>query len=98
LNPKVRVAYNNVSDVIVNPVGGTWPSRGVKLKGVWKYRWIRWSEWLSRWLRDRRVAMRLEAWKNEARKEGEDKNVELGTVCLVDEMQVLLSNGWMHVR
>jgi hypothetical protein len=98
LNPNVRVTYNNVSDAIVNPKGGgTWPTRGVKLKGVWTYRWIRWSQWLSRWLRDRRVSTRFQQWKNEPRQEGEDEHVEPGTACLVDEMQVLLSNGWKHV-
>ena len=99
LNPNVRVTYNNVSDAIVNPKGGgTWPTRGVKLKGVWTYRWIHWSQWLLRWLRDRRVSTRFQQWKNEPRQEGEDEHVEPGAACLVDEMQVLLSNGWKHVR
>lgn len=38
------------------------------------------------------VGRRLKEWE----KEGKERN-EPGRICLVDEMQVLLSNGWMHL-
>ncbi|KAK4950160.1 hypothetical protein LTR10_011137 [Elasticomyces elasticus] len=88
VNPNVRVGYNGTAYHAVND-GRVWPSSYAIMTGVWRNR-------ITRWLRvsntpDRVVEGRLRAaeqWAPEA--------TESGEFCLIDEMQILLWNGWGH--
>ena len=97
LNPNVRVSYNEVADKVVSPQIDIWPSRGRKLLGIWENRWARWSGWPWRRRERRVVSKRIQAWRDEATKSGEDR-IEVGTHCVIDEMQILVYNGWEHQR
>ena len=87
LNPKVRVgysttAYNAVSQPALYPSSIVW--------ALWENRLRRW--FTTTWFEKSVVTRRLAAWR------AEDKgNEEPGTACLVNEMQVLVENGWAHV-
>jgi len=86
LNPNVRVGY----DVAAYRAMRSSPSVRTILGGLWENR-------LRRWLTTTRLEMsivnrRLAAWHGE-----DSKNIEKGKVCLVNEMQVLMENGWAHV-
>lgn len=96
LNPLVRVAYNKDANDVVNPKEGGWPSRPRKVWGIWINRWARWTGWPWRLYTAWKLDRRLRKWEEEGVGEGEDRG-EVGKICLVDEMQVLLGNGWMHV-
>lgn len=97
LNPNIRVAYREEANAIVNPDNGEWPTAAGKMQGIWANRWIWWTGWPWRWHAERKVSRRLKQWEVGERKNGEVERIEPGRICLVDEMQVLLSNGWMHV-
>jgi hypothetical protein len=88
LNPKVRVGYNMTAYEAVNP-GGSWLSSWQILSGLWENR-IRRFITSARW-HEMTIRRRLNKWKQE--NPGDE---ELGLFCLVDEMQVLLWNGWRH--
>jgi len=89
LNPRVRVGYNLAAYEATHPTGAAWVSTWDIFKGMWRNRIKRWTtvtfEGLVR-------ARRLRAW--EAEKHG---NKEPGDFCLINEMQVLVDNGWAHV-
>jgi hypothetical protein len=40
------------------------------------------------------VSRRLKAWERE---DSTGNRAEYGTFCLINEMQVLVANGWAHV-
>jgi len=60
-------------------------------------RWQYYMGWPGRWSERWRLAGRLKKWRKEALDDGEEKHVEPGEVCLVDEMMVLVENGWIHI-
>ena len=97
LNPNVRVAYNADAYKAVHADGGQWPSRWQKVKGVWKNRALRWARWPSRYLERRLVQGRIDSWMKSPLEKGANKNSEAGAICTVDEMQVLVINGWKHL-
>jgi hypothetical protein len=87
------VGYNPAAYKSVNPqYGGMWPTWREKVKGVWQNRLSRWFVWPRRWSEKMRVEWRVRAW--EAENEG---NHEEALHCLINEMQVLVENGWQHV-
>jgi hypothetical protein len=97
INPNVRVAYKSAANAIVNP--GTehgWPDAWGKVRGVWANRWARWMWWS--WGRKDNIviAERLKRWREQGRAQGVGDE-EKGRACLVDEMQVLVDNGWKHL-
>lgn len=93
LNPNVRVGYNPYAYETVNPqYGGVWPTWREKVKGVWQNRLSRWLVWPRRWSEKLQVKRRVRAWEAE----GKD-NHEEALHCLINEMQVLVENGWQHV-
>lgn len=97
LNPNVRVSYNSEADKVVNPKTGSWPNRGEKFWGIWDNRVARWTGFPRRMAERYVVRIRLQTWRNEA-KQGDGKALdEAGTYCLINEMQVLIWNGWAHV-
>ncbi|KAK0771288.1 hypothetical protein LTR91_005089 [Friedmanniomyces endolithicus] len=89
VNPNVRVGYDGTAYEAVNH-GGVWPSVYAIAVGMWRNRLLRWLR-LARAPVDWVVEARLREWKRV-----DSANVEPGAFCLIDEMQVLLWNGWGH--
>lgn len=98
LNPNVRVSYNIEADKIVNPKAGKWPSKMEILEGVWSNRWARWTRVPRRYLERFVVNRRVRLWRLEMRKRGHKEVREEGIFCLINEMQVLVENGWAHIQ
>lgn len=96
MNPNVRVSYNSQADEIVNSKRG-WPSKREVWMGIWWNRWARWSGFPSRYAERFVVERRVRRWRNEAQQIGHADVNEEGVYCLVNEMQVLVENGWAHV-
>ncbi|KAI9780712.1 MAG: hypothetical protein M1816_002761 [Peltula sp. TS41687] len=104
MNPSVRVAYNAAAYATVNGAvadgkrsTGWWPSMTARIRGIWRNRLVRYTSltWPRRW----KVMRRVRKWEAENRR---SKNIkenehEIGTICLIDEMQVLVANGWAHL-
>ncbi|KAB8265402.1 cryptococcal mannosyltransferase 1-domain-containing protein [Aspergillus pseudonomiae] len=89
LNPNVRVGYSSPAYLAVNPMENSWLSSFSIASGVWKNRVLRWIT--TPWFKENIVWMRLWKWEKLS-----DENIEPGTFCLVNEMQVLTENGWAH--
>jgi hypothetical protein len=92
VDPNVRVTYNGTtySSVSASEKGGQWPSTWQIVTGLWKNRLKRWGS-AFRW-RDRSIEGKVEAW----RMQDADRHHEHGAYCLIDEMQIMLWNGWGH--
>ncbi|CZT23944.1 related to polysaccharide export protein (CAP59) [Ramularia collo-cygni] len=91
INPGVRVGYNAPAYEAINPPGaGTWVSTFGIVYGSWENRLRRW--FTTTWLKEMLVKRRLAAWEKESK-----LNLESGPFCLINEMQVLIKNGWAHV-
>jgi hypothetical protein len=89
LNPNVRVGYNSLAYDAVHSTD-CWLSSYDILRGLWKNRLRRWIT--TPWLKSLVVSRRVRAW------EAVHRDVkESGTFCLINEMQVLVANGWAHV-
>ncbi|KAH8811218.1 glycosyltransferase family 69 protein [Xylogone sp. PMI_703] len=98
LNPNVRVSYNPEADEVVNPKVGVWPTTRERVEGIWRNRLARWSGFIQRLTEDYVVNRRLKSWQAEqAKAEGLANPREPGSYCLINEMQVLVENGWAHV-
>lgn len=93
LNPNVRVGYNSRAYDTVNPSGikaSAWVGTGTVLSGSWENRLLRWLT--MEWFKEGTVRRRIRKWQ------APDKDrVETGVACLINEMQVLVWNGWAHV-
>lgn len=90
INPHVRVGYNGTAYHQVNPGNaGSWPSSFSIASGIWSNRVRRWLRFLA--FQDHTVANRIASWKQQS-----PANQEPGPFCLIDEMQILLWNGWGH--
>ncbi|KAF2861512.1 glycosyltransferase family 69 protein [Piedraia hortae CBS 480.64] len=84
VNPNVRVTYDAAAYGRVK--GGVWPKWPWNIvAGIWKNRFNRWC---SRGHRDEKrvIAKRLAQWQGK----------EPGADCLIDEMHIMLWNGWGH--
>lgn len=90
LNPRVRVAYNSPAYDAVHPAHHWLSSSWRILMALWENRLRRWTTtpWFKQWVVSRRVG-RL--------KSTDQHHYEPGEFCLIDEMQVLVVNGWAHV-
>lgn len=93
LNPNVRVSYNPQADAVVRPATGSWPKREEKFWGLWQNRLARLTGLPRRFFESHVVHTRLRSWQAET----SINSKENGTYCLINEMQVLVSNGWAHV-
>ncbi|EEP81276.1 conserved hypothetical protein [Uncinocarpus reesii 1704] len=94
LNPNVRVGYNEQAYLETHPrSSATWPSSRERIKGVWQNRAARWVNLPYRNLENLVVRWRVRRWKAENGLEREER----GLYCLINEMQVLVRNGWAHV-
>ncbi|EMC98548.1 glycosyltransferase family 69 protein [Baudoinia panamericana UAMH 10762] len=89
INPNVRVAYNGSSYDAMN--AGTWPSSWSISKGLWLNRGLRWMRALGLWRKDHSKEAKLKAWRRQ-----DPANTESGESCVIDEMQILVWNGWGH--
>lgn len=90
INPHVRVGYNGPAYEAVNPDQGIWLSSSELLIGLWKNRIWRWTS--TNLFKGLTVDRRIRAWEST-----DPARHELGPHCLINEMQVLVSNGWAHV-
>ena len=89
LNPNVRVGHNLAAYDAVHP-RGPWLSSLEIFAGLWKNRLSRWIS--IPWIKRHRISFRLGLWQNQ-----EPESREPGEICLNDEMQVIVENGWAHV-
>ena len=85
LNPNVRVGYSPEAYAAVKS-----PSMGQGLIGIWTNRLWRWTT--SPKVKTLRMSSRFKSWS-----EGGADRSEPGRFCLINEMQVLVANGWAHV-
>jgi hypothetical protein len=90
LNPNVRVGYDGSSFETVRPIR-YWLSFWRIARGLWENRLRRWTT-LSIFTKESVVRKRVRKWKNLSK-----QNHEHGDFCLIDEMQVLVAAGWIHV-
>ena len=89
LNPRVRVGYSGEAYDAVN-AKSPWLSDFEILRGSWENRLSRW--FTTTWFKTRIVNCRLSAWRKQ-----DPAHEEIGTSCLINEMQVLVANGWAHL-
>lgn len=95
LNPNVRVGYKAEAYDAVHPEGkraNAWVGTASVLHGSWENRILRW--FTTMWFEDATISRRIGKWQ------ASDESVrrkESGTACLINEMQVLVANGWAHV-
>jgi len=89
LNPNVRVGYNGQAYEAVHP-NGPWVTYYDIWTGLWKNRFNRW--FTTPWFKVRRVSRLKHQWERQR-----PNRTENGTFCLINEMQVLVANGWAHV-
>ena len=99
VNPRVRVGYDAAAYEGAHPPGsddkggGPWLSTWSVFWGLWTNRVVGWVTWVYEdTLVKRRVRRRLHAWKKE-----DESHDEPGAFCLINEMQVLVWNGWAHI-
>ncbi|THX26260.1 hypothetical protein D6D11_10322 [Aureobasidium pullulans] len=91
LNPNVRVGYSSHAYREVHPEGSnSWIPLYWIARGLWINRLMRWFS--SPWLKELVVKRRVDQWVRE-----HPNSQEVGTSCLINEMQVLAANGWAHV-
>ncbi|KAL6353097.1 hypothetical protein LRP88_13585 [Fusarium phalaenopsidis] len=89
LNPNVRVGYDRRAYELIHP-SGSWLTHTQILSGLWKSRLARWftTPWFKEW------------WVRSLEREWQRQNPgrsENGMMCVINEMQVLVHNGWAHV-
>lgn len=89
LNPKVRVGYNGPAYAAVHPAH-EWLSS-------WRIVWSLWESRVRRVLttpmfKEWTIHRRVSTWEGM-----DEKHQEPGEFCLINEMQVLIANGWAHV-
>jgi hypothetical protein len=71
-----------------------WPATGARVYGRWANRFARVFKRPRLLFEYWTVHRRLQTWK--AAKHSEVRN-EIGVHCLINEMHVLVGNGWAHV-
>lgn len=89
VNPNVRVGYTGEAYSAVQ-ASRRWLTTYDMLCGIWQNRLRRWTT--TSWFKRRLVSSRLRTWRKT-----EPHLAEPGAHCLINEMQVLVSNGWAHV-
>ena len=89
INPHVRVGYKSEAYEVVHD-SDRWPASGSALWGIWRNRVARWVTTTR--LKKRLVEKRLNDWGRQ-----DKSRFEKGKLCLINEMQVLVENGWAHV-
>ncbi|KAL8836052.1 MAG: hypothetical protein Q9170_003065 [Blastenia crenularia] len=90
LNPNVRVGYNAEAYHKVHQIT-PWPTISESVVGLWKNRLWRWIT--PTFHKKIKVAGRLRKWTGKGLGEVSEREI----YCLINEMQVLVANGWAHV-
>lgn len=91
LNPNVRVGYSGPAYEAVHSLSTSpWISTFSVVLGSWSNRVLRWVT--TPYFKEEAVEGRVNMWRKKAK-----GNVEGGGFCLINEMQVLIWNGWAHV-
>lgn len=100
LNPAVRVGYDAHAYALTH-IGQEegFMSLWDYVMGAWKNRLVRWknngvSSSAGQNMKD--VYRRISKWEAEGAKNGEHRK-EAGDFCTIDEMHILVENGWKHV-
>lgn len=97
LNANVRTAYGAAAYDIVNSAPRrVWPLPTERIMGMWRNRLARLFSGIRAFVEDWVVWRRVQSWMAEEPAAGM-LNEEAGVHCLIDEMQVLVENGWKHV-
>lgn len=89
VNPEVRVGYSGEAYDAVHQ-GDCWLTLFDVMFGIWENRLRRWLT--TSWIERRVVTSRLRDWAK-----AKAHRSEPGVHCLINEMQVLIWNGWAHV-
>ena len=89
LNPDVRVGYSPDAYAAVHS-RSAWPGMFAKIFGIWSNRI--WRIFTTTSFKTSTINKRLAAWVK-----GIPDASEPGKFCLINEMQVLIENGWAHV-
>ncbi|KAL8682596.1 MAG: hypothetical protein Q9186_001369 [Xanthomendoza sp. 1 TL-2023] len=90
LNPNVRVGYNAEAYEKVHQ-GVAWPSIAESILGLWRNRFSRWVT--PAFWKTGKVRGRIRRWTRKGLGEVSQRE----SLCLINEMQVLVANGWAHV-
>ncbi|EEH50429.1 uncharacterized protein PADG_06508 [Paracoccidioides brasiliensis Pb18] len=89
LNPRVRVGYN----LVAYEAARAFPSKREAIVGWWKGLF---ASLLDLPWQSADIAKRVRHWQRKG--VGDSKsNKEVGIPCLIDEMQVIVYNGWAHL-
>lgn len=95
VNPAVRVGYvKKAYEDTHFGLNRDFISAAEYVKGVWRNRII--GSVGGGMKQAKAVRMRVAQWKKEGRKQGKERD-EVGEMCLIDEMHVLIWNGWKHL-
>ncbi len=89
VNPHVKVAYNKGAYDHMNGPEGDLRMRSFLYRS-WENRLRRWLT--TDWFKSRVVRARLKQWERKS-----SSNTEMGIDCIINEMQVLVHNGWAHL-
>lgn len=89
VNPTVRVGYSGEAYDNIQPEA-PWSSTFEIWTACWKNRFLRWST--TTWFKNQIVYWRLWRWRR-----GDLSHREPGDFCVINEMHVLVHNGWAHV-
>jgi hypothetical protein len=89
VNPQVRVGYNGEAYDKIHSQGSMLSSWQI-FRALWENRLRRWvtTPRLKEW----RVWRSVDKWRKES-----EEHKEVGEHCIVNEMQVIIDNGWAHV-
>lgn len=91
VNPSVRVGYNGLAWTYVQPAAwDQWLNPVRIVLNSWENRIRRWTT--TTWIKESAMRRKVSAWASE--KKG---RAESGSVCLINEMQILTWYGWAHV-
>ncbi|KAI0018296.1 cryptococcal mannosyltransferase 1-domain-containing protein [Xylariomycetidae sp. FL0641] len=94
LNPNVRVGYS--VDAYHHVRTNRFPNAFWTVVGAWANRIQNRRMSIQSQLETREVQKRLEQWKVET-PNGDLPRFEPGEACLINEMQIMWSNGWKHL-
>lgn len=100
LNPAVRVGYDTRAYALTHAGAEKgFVSRRAYVLGAWKNRFARWknngvSSSAGQNMHD--VYRKIRKWEAEGAQIGERRK-EVGDFCTIDEMHILIWNGWKHV-
>ncbi|ERT00434.1 hypothetical protein HMPREF1624_03805 [Sporothrix schenckii ATCC 58251] len=90
MNTDVRVGYNRKAYDGMHPPSGLWLSTWDVAYGLWSNRLQRWTS--TTWFKERIVDARIAKWAAD-----DPTHAETDRHCTINEMQVLVANGWAHI-